>query len=175
MINVIKTKRLEIRAFGTHDFDKISELFSNDNIKKTYMIPDFENKKDWDKLVHCMIELSLSEHRFVRGIYLENELIGLVNDVDIQDGRIELGYVIHPDFWSKGYCTEMLKAVIQELLNRDFTIVKTGAFEENYASIRVMEKCGMRRTDESGTIEYRGMKHNCVYYEINNCQEICFI
>ncbi len=48
-----------------------------------------------------------------------------------------------------------------------FTVVKTGAFTENIASIRVMEKCGMRRFDETEEIEYRGKNHTCVYYEIS--------
>ena len=45
--------------------------------------------------------------------------------------------------------------------------VRCGAFSENTASIRVMEKAGMVREDFTEDIEYRGIMHHCVYYSIN--------
>ena len=45
-------------------------------------------------------------------------------------------------------------------------MVKAGAFEENLASMRVMEKSGMHRIQQEDTIEYRGKVHRCFNYEI---------
>ena len=39
-------------------------------------------------------------------------------------------------------------------------------FEENIASIRVMEKCGMMRQEHHDEISYRSVVHRCVYYAI---------
>lgn len=78
---------------------------------------------------------------------------------------IELGYVIHPAYQGKGYATEMLNAVLLDLKELGYIKVLAGAFEENIASIRVMEKCGMEKTDREEDIAYRGRKHHCVYYE----------
>ena len=52
------------------------------------------------------------------------------------------------------------------LFSEGFSAVKAGAFSENAASIRVMEKCGMTKTGETEQIEYRGKTHTCVYYAI---------
>jgi len=41
-----------------------------------------------------------------------------------------------------------------------------GAFAENCASIRVMQKAGMQLMDKTELIEYRGQNRNCVYYGI---------
>ncbi len=166
MAEIIKTKRLVIKPFSVEDTDPLSELLVNDEIKKTYMIPDFDSREKFDRMVNRNLELSLEDDYFVRGIYLDEKLIGFVNDVEIEDSCIELGYAIHPDFWGNGYATEMFCAVIHELLGTRFTTIRAGAFSENPASIRVMEKCGMRKCPYTEQIEYRGVQHTCVYYEI---------
>jgi RimJ/RimL family protein N-acetyltransferase len=84
--------------------------------------------------------------------------------VGIEEGKIELGYVVHPDYWGRGYCTEGLKQAMEMLLAKGFREVVCGAFEENTASLRVMEKAGMTKIDLTEAIEYRGEVHNCVYY-----------
>ena len=48
-----------------------------------------------------------------------------------------------------------------------FEHVKAGFFEENMASCRVMEKCGMTKLDVEDDIEYRGVMHHCLYYGIS--------
>lgn len=79
---------------------------------------------------------------------------------------IKIGYVIHPARWHNGYATESLRAAITALFRAGFAIVRAGAFEENAASIRVMEKCGMQKTDAAEAISYRGAMHRYVHYEI---------
>jgi RimJ/RimL family protein N-acetyltransferase len=63
-----------------------------------------------------------------------------------------------------GYMTEALKLAINELFDLGYQEVIAGAFSENAASIRVMEKSGMSKITKSDEIEYRGMIHTCVYY-----------
>ncbi len=162
----ITTSRLEIRPFTEDCKNELSELLINPEIKKTYMIPDLETDVAFNKMLDRFFELSKLNEYFVRGIFLGERLIGFVNDVERQDKTIELGYAIHPSFWGQGYATEMLSAVIDELLCTQIQRIKAGAFIENTASIRVMEKCGMTKTDENESIEYRGKIHQCVYYEI---------
>jgi RimJ/RimL family protein N-acetyltransferase len=45
--------------------------------------------------------------------------------------------------------------------------VTAGAFEDNLASLRVMEKCGMQPMEHTDTIEYRGCEHLCLYRAID--------
>ncbi len=165
MTDRIKTPRLELKGFSPGDGEALAELLTNGDIKKTYMLPDFANREDLDRMVRRFFALSQAGDRFVRGIYRSGRLIGFVNDVELETGCIELGYVIHPQEWGKGYATEMLSGVIRALLEQGFHTVKTGAFCENLASIRVMEKCGMRKCPGLETVSYRGEDHACVYYE----------
>ena len=87
-----------------------------------------------------------------------------MNQVDLQDGEMELGYVIHPDFHGRGYMTRALELAMEEVFSLGCQKIITGAFSSNPASIRVMEKCRMTRMDKTDEIEYRGNVHTCVYY-----------
>jgi RimJ/RimL family protein N-acetyltransferase len=93
-------------------------------------------------------------------------LVGFLNDVEIADGAIELGYVVHPDHWNKGCATAALTLAIEELFRRGFREVVCGAFEENPASLRVMEKTGMAPLEKIDEIDYRGKVRRCLYRSI---------
>ena len=108
--------------------------------------------------------LSADPARYVRCVDLDGMAIGFLNDVEIVDGSIELGYVIHPACHNRGYMTAGLSIAIEELFRVGYKCVICGAFEENRASQRVMEKCGMTRIEKIDEIPYRGSVHRCVYY-----------
>ena len=146
------------------DLETMLDILTNDCVKQTYMLPDFPSREDAVPLFQRLVGLSGDSRRFVRGIYADETLVGFLNDVEIENGAIELGYVIHPRFQGNGYATEALGIAIGELFRLGFQAVITGAFRQNAASIRVMEKNGMTRIEKAEPIEYRGKTHICVYY-----------
>ena len=73
--------------------------------------------------------------------------------------------MIHPRHWGKGYATEGLKLALEELARRGYRKAITGAFSENKASLRVMEKARMVPVPGTDTVEYRGKQHICRYFE----------
>ena len=166
----LQTKRLTLRAFEECDRQQVLDIFFNDDIKKTYMIPDFESLSQAEALFEKIMLYSLSDDHFVYGICLDNVLIGFINDCEITDTTIELGFVIAPQHHSKGYATEAVRAAIVELFDMGFSKVKAGFFEDNIASCRVMQKCGMSKTEHEEDIEYRGALHHCIYYAIEKNQ-----
>lgn len=166
MIKVIKTKRLEIKPYEDADENAMIELLTNEKIKKNFMIPDFQTEEEVINMFKKLQKLSQSEENYEYGIYMGNELIGFVNDVETLDGVIELGYVIHPKHQNKGYASEMLKAVIDELFQEGFHQIVAGAFENNIASINVMKKCGMKKIAKEEDIIYQGVSRHCYYYGV---------
>ena len=162
-----KTQRLIGRSFLDKDQQSVIEILTDPTVKQTYMLPDFPTGEDAVKLFCRLMELSQNKDRYVVAICLEDTLIGWINDTERHAGSIEVGYVIHPRHHGQGYMTEALKAAIADLYDRGYTEVKAGAFEENIASIRVMEKCGMVRQEHQDEIPYRGVVHRCVYYAAN--------
>ena len=164
----IETVRLCLREITDKDCDAFCSLFTNEIVAKTYILPEFRSREEQILLFNRIKDLSYISTRFVYGISLNDQIIGLINDVDISDGEIELGFAFHPDYYNQGYATETLKAAIKTLFNMGYTAVKTGAFESNLASQRVMEKCGMTKLPDTESIEYRGVTHKCVFYFIDD-------
>ena len=152
----IQTERLCLKPYSSEDAGRLAEFFKNDEISKTFMVPDFESEKQIEDTGHLEY-----------GIYCDNVMIGFVNDCGIEEDTIEIGYVIHPDYKGHGYATEAVLAIVEELREMGFRKVMAGFFEENTASRRVMEKSGMQLNDLVEEEEYRGIIHKCYYCEIN--------
>lgn len=163
----LQTERLILKPFEECDRTQMVEILCNEEIKKTYMIPDFENPKQAEALFEKLMAFSNSDQHFEYGIYLDGLLIGFVNDCEIKDTTIELGYVILPDYQGRGYATEAVRSCIEELFRMGFEHVKAGFFEANTASRRVMEKCGMHQLDAEDDIEYKGKWYHCLYYGVD--------
>ena len=162
----IKTERLVLKSFEEKDIQLMVELLKNKEIKKTYMIPSFDNEEQYFKLASRFLEFSLNDEHYVVGIYLDNLLIGFINDVEIKGKSIELGYVVNPKFKNNGYATEALKGSINYLFENGYEEIICGAFSSNEASIKVMEKAGLILLNRMDTIQYHGVNHSCIYYSI---------
>ena len=168
----IRTDRLVLRAIREEDTEDLLALLCDERVSRTFMLPEFPDREAALKLARRYCLLSEDPARFVMGICKDGGLIGIVNEVDKSETAMEIGYVIQPDLWNRGYATEMLKAVIPALFARGYDTVRAGFFEENRASARVMEKAGMHRTDQVDTVEYRGKSHRCLYCEIKKDESV---
>ena len=157
---------MNLRELTEKDEAVLVELLTNDKIKLTYMLPDFPRREDAIPLARRLTKLSLDASRFVRGMEEDGILVGFLNDVEITEDAMELGYAVHPDHWGRGFATAALKLAIAQLFQNGFQTVLCGAFEENPASIRVMEKAGMKKLPKTDEIDYRGRTHRCVYYSM---------
>jgi RimJ/RimL family protein N-acetyltransferase len=161
---LIKTNRLILKNISIKDQKEFIEIIENEEVSKTYMLPLFKTYEEKLNLFNRFIELTNNLERFVYGIYLKDRLIGFVNDVYIKDDEIELGYVIDPRFKNQGYASEVLDYSINYLFSLGYKSVKAGAFIENKASLRVIQKCNMQKLDGYEEIVYRDEKHLCENY-----------
>ena len=164
----VRTDRLILKAFEEKDRSALIGLLTDPVISRTFMIPDYSSPEEYGLLADRLIRFSHPEERshLEYGIFRDHQLIGFVNDCGFNENAIEIGYVIHPDHQNQGYATEALKALLPELREMGFHRMTAGFFEENPASRRVMEKCGMVLTAKTETVEYRGRSHRCFYCEI---------
>lgn len=165
-LKIIKTNRLMLKALSLIDQDDFIDIIINEEVSLTYMVPSFNSKQEIVSLFNRFMDLSYNINRFVYGVYLNDKLIGFVNDVEIKNDEIELGYVIAPKYKNNGYATEVLYNCITSLFDIGYNVIKAGAFIENIASIKVMEKCNMEKTNIIDKISYKGVEHDCVNYII---------
>ena len=143
-MSVIYTERLILRPFKETDAKAMYKNWTSDERVAKYCrwTPhrDIHVTKD-------LLNLYLNKAKYNWAIVLNGseEPIGTIGVVGTDDeGKIaEIGYVLAYDYWNKGYATEALKAVIDELFRYGFTTIKADCHVDNPASARVMEKCGM--------------------------------
>lgn len=155
-----------IKPYSDKDQEDMILLLTNEAVKATYIIPDYNTREEAISMFKKIQKFSYSEEHYEFGIYKDDQLIGWVNDVHKEPFVIELGYVIHPNYHNNGYATEVLKAVIEDIFSKGFHEIITGVFVINKPSIRVMEKCGMKRIDREEDIVYQDKLQRCIYYSI---------
>jgi RimJ/RimL family protein N-acetyltransferase len=80
-------------------------------------------------------------------------------EVSATPALYELGYILHPDAWGKGYATE---AVVALLKLRGSTKVLGKVHVPNFGSKRVLEKAGFVETGQN--MEPRGMVSTYMLY-----------
>ena len=158
---------MKLRAFQESDWSRLAMLATSTEVNKTYMLPDFESVEKVRPLFDRLMAMSKDDKRYVRAMEENGEFVGFCNDVERNGDSVEIGYAMCPDIWGRGYCTAALKLAIADLFELGFNQVVAGAFVENPASLRVMEKAGMTPIDKVDDIEYRGSIHKCVYRMIN--------
>lgn len=160
----LKTERLVLRAFLDTDRENVLSILYNEQVKKTYMIPDFASPEEAQRMFERFKELSENLDRFVYAVCKDGQVVGFLNEVGKTETSMEVGYAIHPEHQKRGYATEALKACIGELFRMGYTAVEAGFFVENRASRRVMEKSGMHPSGKTDSIPYRGEVHACEYF-----------
>ncbi|MDO5435747.1 MAG: GNAT family N-acetyltransferase [Clostridia bacterium] len=164
----IQTERLVLQPFRPEDRERLVEMMQDPEITKTFMVPDYPKTRQFYELADKLISFSRIEDttHLEYGIYLDDRMIGFVNDCGFDDSALEVGYVIDPAYKGRGYATEALKAVIGELREMGFRKVLAGFFEGNTGSRRVMEKCGMHLNGNVDEEEYRGQTLTCYECEM---------
>ena len=163
---ILNTERLALRPLADGDRADMIRLLMDRRIKDGYMLPDYETEADAEPMFERLKALSQKDEFVLVSIFDAEGLAGFANRVSVENGCIELGYVIVPEKWNRGYCTEAVRALIDALFAEGYTEVAAGAFEHNAASMRVMEKAGMRRLEKTEKIEYRGEKRTVICYSV---------
>lgn len=161
----LQTERLTITEF-TPDMAESVHLNSLDEDNRRF-VPDevFETVEDAEETIEFLMSVYESGGGpLVYPILLKDGTnMGYVQLVPINDGY-EVGYHIAKKYTRNGYATEALKVFLDYIMSeKDLSRVHGICVEENFASKRVMEKCGFTKEYE-GIGEYQGESRNIVRY-----------
>lgn len=168
MSQPLETERLILRQVIEDDAIPMYHLIHhNPNVLKTFLAQYIEHIEDAsaEKLIRFQ---ELGKLIYILELKDTHEVIGLLLEQEQTVESIELGYAIGEPYWNQGYATEALQAVIQHLFHLEYQRVTAECFIENAASYRVMEKCGMKRTQNSYALHYQGKDHTVIEYEIHS-------
>lgn len=99
----------------------------------------------------------------------DESIIGTIGAYDYcsQDGSIEIGYSIFQNCWGKGYASQAIKLVCDELsIEHSVKFIKAWCADENIASVKALERNGfVRKEIIESAINVCGEKYDQVIYE----------
>jgi RimJ/RimL family protein N-acetyltransferase len=144
----MRTQRLILREFTTADFDAV-HAYSSDPRVTRYLFFGPRDAEGTAEYLEGLLESQqeVPRTRFELGVEeaASGMLIGACDLSLIERHVADLGYMLGPAHWGKGYATEvansLLDAAFQQL--RAERVIST-VDVNNRASIRVLEKIGMR-------------------------------
>ena len=146
---VIESERTVLRPFSPSDADALLAVFQDSAVRR-YLLDDTIVSKTWMEK-----EIAASDARFAQsgtGLWSvcfneQTSIIGFVGFREFFDPpQLQLMYGLLPDFWGQGLATEAAARVCDhafETLGLD--VINAAADIPNEASIRVLERLGMRR------------------------------
>lgn len=153
---IIRTQRLILRELGPADLDAVWVLFSHPEIVKT-TLHSFTRERcsQWiEKLQKDYAARGFSP--WGAELQPDRRLIGYCGlDVEYIEGvrEVEIGFRFHPSLWGRGLATEAATAVLRcGFTDLGLQRIVATVLERNGASLRVVEKSGMRY--EKDTILY---------------------
>jgi [ribosomal protein S5]-alanine N-acetyltransferase len=143
----LETERLILRRLSENDVDHIIALRGNPETMQFIPRPLIKSKEA--ALAHLqMIDANIENNTAINwGVYLKetNDFIGFMGIYQMQpeNFRAEIGYMVLPQFSGKGLTTEAVKGI----LNYGFDVLKLHSIEGvitpgNIASERVLQKNG---------------------------------
>ena len=147
----IVTNRLILRKFKEDDYKDMYENWaSNKNVAINAGWPVHKKIESTKKLVKMWVDEYKNNNVF-NWIIVEKEsekAIGSITVVssDVNNRVCEIGYNIGEEWWNKGYATEAIDFVVDYLFSLNiFDVITASCFEDNIASMRVLEKNGFKK------------------------------
>jgi [ribosomal protein S5]-alanine N-acetyltransferase len=146
----LETPRLKLIEIREEHTKRYFEIMSLDSVTKYYGMESLQTLDQAENIIKSFKEGFESKRSMRWGITIKETgtFIGTVglNNLQIGNKKAEIGFEIHPDYWSNGYTSEASGAVIEYAFN-ELQLYRMGAitFLENKASIGLLEKIGFRK------------------------------
>lgn len=148
-MNKIETKRLILREWTLEDVEDLYDYAQDPRVGPCAGWPPHKDIEVSRNIIKGFIKeqevyaVELKDtHKVIGSIGLHNRKVDENLDGVIQR---EVGYVLHPDYWGKGYMTEAVEAVLDYGFNElKIDVIWCGHFDFNERSKRIVEKNGFK-------------------------------
>ncbi|MEL7034876.1 MAG: GNAT family N-acetyltransferase [Cyanobacteria bacterium J06592_8] len=160
-----QTEKLRFCPVNVDDIEPLHHLFIHPQVRRYLWDDEIISKEQTLDIIHQSLELFSTQNFGLWGIFPQTTetLAGFAGFWFFHDPpELQLIYGIHPNFWGQGWGTQVAKVMIYYAFNHlNFSQVIASADIPNIASIRVLEKAGMKFQK---TILIAGQE--TVYYQI---------
>jgi len=159
---MLVSKRLGFRMLQEHDLQNLMRLDMNREVRTFFPGGVSTPEKLREKIIRShtsFLEKGFGEFSITD--LKTNEFLGRAGFAELNNGEVEVGYLLLKEYWGKGIATEALSALL-DWAGKALEIPRILAYApiDHHASIGVMKKAGMRylKTEPGHGIE-------CIFYE----------
>ena len=147
---IITTPRVILRWISEDDIDSLYEIFSDPQVMRYWSTAPLSNREAAADLQREVAAGNESEKMFKWGLALRNSntLVGTTTlfNLNLENGRAELGYALGRGYWGKGYMNEALKALVSHCFEvMGLRRLEADVDPRNAASIHTLERLGFQR------------------------------
>jgi ribosomal-protein-alanine N-acetyltransferase len=168
---------VNLREFSLNDAEDIARLMSYNVSKYLYEVPNpytIEDAINFIKSSHSDF-YSLTAIHFAIEYKGKSEssnnlvCVGAISlkNIDLVNKKANLGYWIGEQYWHRGIVSECIRLIIDYAFSTELELKELSAyvFPENKASIRVLEKNGMKKKGEVNEYHHmcRGYRNSLKY------------
>lgn len=161
MVNRLETERLILRPLTVDDADEIHYYFSDPAVYEHIPPNPSTSLEETREKLEKILKMG-QESGYGSLAVIEKSTGKLIGDCgifpsDVDESKIEIAYRFARHTWGKGYAVEAAQAVLRFSFDKyEFGSIISITGPEHAASIRVMEKLGMKHTgnmkDEYGEV-----------------------
>ncbi|MEI6059701.1 MAG: GNAT family N-acetyltransferase [Bacteroidota bacterium] len=137
--------RLVFKRMSSADFPFYSSLVMNGEVMKYITGKSLSHEEAIQRFQAALYAGNGYQEAgfFIAETRLDTKLIGVVKLVRLADQRAEIGYMLLPQFWGKGFASEMVERMIILAKEKKLAAEIIGIIDpSNPASIRVLTKFG---------------------------------
>lgn len=169
----LETKRLLLRKYKKEDMDDLYEYASDEEVTRYLTFETYKNMEDANQYIQTLLEKYRNGNE-VSPWAIEwkqnHKMIGSIgiNQWDIENYYIQIGYVLNKKYWNQGIMTEALKTVIDfAFKNMNIERIELTHDVRNIGSGKVMLKNGLKQEGILRKSKYiKGEFIDCFYYSI---------
>lgn len=148
---LLETERLQLHALTLENAGDMFLLRGNHLAMKFIGKPVLKSVREAEQLITGYEDHVKSGDGITWGITLKSENVGLIGSIGFhrlekQNYRAEIGYMLHPDQWKKGYMNEAITKVLEYGFNNmGLHSVEARINPENRNSAQILLKNGFVR------------------------------
>ncbi|MCR9125856.1 MAG: GNAT family N-acetyltransferase [Rhodobacteraceae bacterium] len=157
----LRTRRLVLRAARRDDLTALHEVFSDPLAMRYWDRPPFSRDETAGLLDYMMT--ARGGHEFI--VERDGRVIGKAGCWQLP----EVGYILHPRYWGRGYATEAVGAALADVFAAypDLDRITADIDPRNGASARVLHKLGFVETHRArATVQVAGTWCDSIYFAL---------
>jgi len=162
MADEIRTERLLLRRAAYDDTAAMHRIMSNPVAMRYWSNPPHKEMEETERWMASMVEADPAESDdFI--VSLDGELIGKLGTWKVP----EIGFLIDPAFWGKGYASEAMVAFIERRRGLGSIELTADVDPRNQPSIMLLARHGFQETGRAtGTWQVGDELCDSIYYRL---------